>query len=341
MQISKDFVQTLLNVDGLGPQSVLKICELFKSPSISDNSSDKELLEYLNELRGKKDKRLSRVHIPSLEGLVRARQDAIKQIRRNEDLGIHAVTIFDDDYPENLRSTVNETGKTDAPILLYYKGDLTITKKPALAVIGTREPTNDGVTAGRYYAAAFASIGVNIVSGLAIGCDTAGHRGALDVGGSTTAFLAHGLDSIYPPENISLAEEIVEKGGLLMTEYPVGTMVNRYNLVDRDRLQAGLANATLVVQTGTSGGTMHAVNATVLSKKPLFVVDYRNPQGEKTEGNEFLKREKGAIGLRGISDEEIKGHPDKYLELIGYSNKETITPKKQAQPIQSSFQFEE
>ena len=86
---------------------------------------------------------------------------------------------------------------------------------------------------------------------------------------------------------------------------------------------------------------MHAVNATVLSQKPLFVVDYRNPQGEKTEGNELLKREKGAIGLRGISSEDIKGHPDKYLELIGYSTKETTIPQKQAQPVQSSFQFEE
>lgn len=341
MQITKEFVQTLINVDRLGPQSVLKICELLKTPSLADNTSDKELLDYLNVLKDKKDPRLSRVHIPTLDGLQYARQNAIKQIRRNNELGISVVTIYDDDYPDRLRSTVNEAGKIDAPLLLYYKGDLSITKKPALAVIGTREPTIDGITAGQYYASAFASIGVNIVSGLAIGCDTAGHRGALDAGGSTTAFLAHGLDSIYPPENTKLAEEIVEKGGLLMSEYPVGTIVNRYNLVNRDRLQAGLANATIVVQTGISGGTMHAVNATLLSCKPLFVVDYRKPQGSKTEGNEFLKREKGANGLGGISSEEIKSHPEKFLSLIGYTQKNIISEKKQEQPIQGSLQFEE
>ena len=113
----------------------------------------------------------------------------------------------------------------------------------------------------------------------------------------------NGLDweSIYPKENLELAQDIVRNGGLLLSEYPIGQSGGRYGLVARDRLQAGLAKATVVVQTGVKGGTMHAVNATLASGKPLFAVEYRNPADtnhEKVQGNIMLIREKGALPLR-------------------------------------------
>ena len=108
-------------------------------------------------------------------------------------------------------------------------------------------------------------------------------------------------ESIYPKENLTLAQDIVANGGLLLSEYPIGQSCGRYGLVSRDRLQAGLAHATIVVQTGIKGGTMHAVNATIASRKPLFVVEYRNSvdnSHEKVQGNLMLVREKGAFPLR-------------------------------------------
>jgi DNA processing protein len=128
----------------------------------------------------------------------------------------------------------------------------------------------------------------------------------LKVGGKTTAILANGLDheSIYPPENQDLAEEIVQKGGLLLSEYPIKSTVNRYNLVARDRLQAGLALATLVVQTGVKGGTMHAANTTLMAKKDLFVMRFKNDainNHEKCQGNAYL-HEKGAKYIKGSDD---------------------------------------
>jgi DNA processing protein len=173
-----------------------------------------------------------------------------------------------------------------------------------LAIIGTREITSGGEKAGLYLAKEFAKRGLCIVSGLAIGCDTCGHRGALAVGGKTVAFLAHGLDTIYPPENEGLAKEIVEKGGLLVSEYPAGTPINRHFLVARDRLQAGLAKATLVIQTGVSGGTMHASNTTLEAGKTLYVVSFSDDEtrnNEKTKGNEFLAK-KGAKYIKGDDD---------------------------------------
>ncbi len=186
---------------------------------------------------------------------------------------------------------------------MYYRGDISILKKPGIAIIGTREPTPNGIKAGEFFSAEFAKRGFNIVSGLAIGCDTTGHRGALIAKGATTAFLANGLDwdSIYPKENLSLAKDIVGNGGLLLSEYAIGQNCGRYGLVARDRLQAGLSLATIVIQTGVKGGTMHAVNATLASKKPLFAVAYNSDYDtnhDKVQGNNMLIKNKAAYPLR-------------------------------------------
>lgn len=311
MSLSHEQIITLQNVKGIGVGSVNKICSEVERHKFSDLSIV-DLYELLRQLISIKV--LTRVVLPDIEDFKKVNVEARRIISISESKDIHIVSRFDEQFPKMLHKTVDESGKLSVPVLLYYKGDLSITQKPALAVIGTREPTEAGLKAGRYYSEAFASIGVNIVSGLAIGCDTAGHRGALDAQGVTTSFLAHGLDTIYPKENKGLAEEILEKGGLIISEYAIGTTVNRYNLVARDRLQAGLSNATLVVQTGVRGGTMHAANATLRAGKPLMAVTYREPQGEKAEGN-ILLISKGAIEFR-ARKEEILGNPDLFLSMI-------------------------
>ena len=205
--------------------------------------------------------------------------------------------------PTFIRKTLNEKGKLAPLLILWYRGDFSITQLPGFAVIGTREATPEGIAGGTYLAGEFAKRGFNNVSGLAIGCDTCGHNGALKVSGKTTAILANGLDhkSIYPPENQDLAEEIVENGGLLISEYRIGTPVNRYNLVARDRLQSGLSLATLVVQTGEHGGTMHAATATLKAGKPLYTMLFKNDatnQHEKCLGNALLVKQ-GAKFIKG------------------------------------------
>lgn len=308
-KLAKEYLIALSQLAGIGPKKILKIGNYISDNNISINSPT-DLSNVLKALNIK----VKKEHVTDSQ-MGEAYCDAVDLVKLHQNSGIGITTYFDDDYPAILRQTVNEEGKLDPPTILYYKGDLSICNMPTLAVIGTREVTEYGKSAGLFLSQEFAKRGFCIVSGLAIGCDTCGHRGALDVGGKTVAFLAHGLDTVYPPENKGLAEEIVAKGGLLMSEYPIGGKVNRYNLVARDRLQAGLSLATLVVQTGEQGGTMHAANTTLIDGKPLYAIKFKEDwqnQEHKTLGNALLVKKGGKYISGGDNidsvEAEIQGH---------------------------------
>lgn len=301
MALNKEQILTLtclkeVGCSGFGYQKVMTLGNHMQDNDLVVDSYE-ELYEIIKGIKGSAFQKVT------LDYLSDANKIAKKVIDESERLGIGYVALYDEDYPELLRNTINEEGKLEPPLLLWYRGDLSITKMPGLAVIGTREPTNEGIAGGQYLASEFAKIGFNIISGLAIGCDTCGHIGALKVGGKTTAILANGLDhnSIYPPDNQDLAEEIVEKGGLLLSEYRIGSSVSRFTLVARDRLQSGLAKATLVIQTGENGGTMHAATATLQARKPLYTMLFKDDATNKQEkclGNALLVK-KGAKYIKG------------------------------------------
>lgn len=310
--ITPELVITLQQLEGIGNKTILtKIGDKITSPI----QSISELSSFWKTLKGKKFE-----SITSSE-LIEANKIAKRIIKKAEDEGVGIITYYDTEYPEILRNCSDEQGKLDPPLVLYYRGNIKALEMPGLAVIGTREPTPNGIKAGEFFAGEFAKKGFNIVSGLAIGCDTTGHKGALEANGVTTAFLANGLDweSIYPKENLHLAQDIVRNGGLLLSEYPIGQTCGRYGLVARDRLQAGLAKATIVVQTGVKGGTMHAVNATIAANKPLFAVEYRNPVDtchEKVQGNIMLIQDKGAYALKSTNLDDA-------IAIIEGNNKHT------------------
>lgn len=318
MPIPPEIILTLKMLKGIGNKTILKLVQQAKN---GINNLD-ELICFWATLKGRTFEKITD------DDLVEAHRRATRIISKSSEQGIGVFTYFDDCYPNILKECTDEAGKLDPPILLYYRGNLDVLKAPGVAVIGTREPTENGVKAGLYFSEQFAAKGYNIVSGLAIGCDTTGHKGALQAGGITTAFLANGLDweSIYPKENLELAKRIVANNGLLLSEYPIGQSCGTYGLVARDRLQAGLSLATIVIQTGISGGTMHAVNATIASKKPLFVVRYNSQtdkEHEKVLGNAYLVKEKGAYPLQSTTF-------DSAIEIINASRKRK--PQSQMNP---------
>lgn len=294
MNLPTKYIIALQQLQGYGSVTIKKILDLLKNHNIATLN---ELYEFINY--NIDEKKIIRVKKKSYNEYEDALITANSIVEKSITNGVQIISMLDKQFPENLLSTIDEEGKLTVPIILYYKGDISVTKRKGIAIIGTREPTSEGKLAGEYYGKLFAEAGYNIISGLAIGCDTAGHKGALSIaGGLTTSFMAHGLDKVYPEENTRLAEEIVEKGGLLMSEYPIGINVNRYNLVARDRLQAALADVTIVIQTGVNGGTMHASNAALKAGKPLFCVRYpKLMEHNKTQGNAVLVN-KGGVYLQ-------------------------------------------
>lgn len=300
MALNTELLITLQQLKGVGNKTILSIA----NAENRDIKTLDDLCELWKSLKGKRFENIS------LNNLKSAHIAALKIIEASKNEGLEVISYYESEFPSNLKICINEEGKDDPVIVLYCRGNLNALNKPGIAVIGTREPTPNGVRAGIYFSSEFAKRGFNIVSGLAIGCDTTGHKGALLVeGGTTTAFLANGLDwnSIYPKENIGLAKEIVAMDGLLLSEYPIGQTCSRYALVARDRLQAGLSYATIAIQTGIHGGTMHAVNTTIRAHKPLFMVKYKNFEDtnhEKVQGNIKLIREGKAFPLESANLDE-------------------------------------
>lgn len=159
------------------------------------------------------------------------------------------VTLADAAYPQALLDTA------DPPTVLYVRGRLELLNRPALAIVGSRNPTPQGVLNAEQFAAALSAAGFVIVSGLAIGIDAAAHRGALQVGGETVAFIGTGIDRIYPARNRDLAHQIGERG-VIVSEFPLGTPVLAANFPRRNRLISGIARGTLVVEAATESGSL-------------------------------------------------------------------------------------
>ena len=160
--------------------------------------------------------------------------------------------------------------------------------------MGTRSPSPEGRRAAYEIARTRAMRGETIISGLALGCDEAAHRGALEVGGRTIAVLATGIDRVHPETHASLQTELVHRGGLLLSEYPLGTPVSKHRLIARDRIQAALGDELLIIECGRSSGTMHTVRFAERCHRPIFALPYPS-YSTSAEGNELLLRSGRAL----------------------------------------------
>ena len=168
------------------------------------------------------------------------------------------------------------------PEKFFYKGDISFLNDfRAVAVIGSRNALKDSIL-NAYMSGQYAAMeGFVVVNGLAVGCDTAALRGALSEGGKCVAVLPCGLDMVVPAVNENLAEEILGKGGCLISEYAEGTEPEKFRYVQRDRLQSGLSEIVLVVHCGEDSGSLKT--AEFARKQGVNVLRYR--ETEKSEGD--------------------------------------------------------
>ena len=207
---------------------------------------------------GLSDEKSSAIASPDEESLSRA----LKWLDHDSH---HLVTFGHDDYPELL------TQISGQPLLLYVNGDIEALHLPSLAIIGSRNPTRGGLRNSVEFARYLARQGFSIVSGLAEGIDTAAHRGALDIGGKTVAFLGHGIDRVYPAANRELAHA-VSVAGALVTEYPLGARPLPWHFPERNRLISGMSLGTLVVEAARRSGSLITARLAAEQGREVFAL---------------------------------------------------------------------
>ena len=182
-----------------------------------------------------------------------------------EDAGNQVVTLADSSYPAALLQI------PDPPPLLYVKGRLPLLAQPAVAIVGSRSATPQGLAIAESFARALSDAGLTIVSGLAAGIDAAAHRGGLDGTASSVAVVGTGLDIVYPARNRALAHELAARGALL-SEFPLGTPALAANFPRRNRLISGLARGCLVVEAAAQSGSLITARLAADQGREVFAV---------------------------------------------------------------------
>lgn len=213
--------------------------------------------------------RVDRDHAEELVG--RLKPDAIATFARlilqlgRE--GVLTITVLDPDYPTNLRDVYNR------PPMLFIRGELLAQDERAVAVVGTRKPSEAGLDQARRLASELARRGVTVLSGLARGIDSAAHQAALEAGGRTIAVMGAGIaHRIYPPENEGLAARIQEHGALVSQFWPDAPPIH-YHFPMRNAVMSGMATGTVVIEAGPTSGAKLQARLALEHGKRLFLVD--------------------------------------------------------------------
>lgn len=214
--------------------------------------------------------------------------EAGSHLRMLENNKIHWVSVYDDDYPEALKEI------DDAPLTLFLKGDVSLLHKDAIAVVGTRRPTRYGIKVAENFTRDFSNAGLVIVSGFARGIDSAAHKAAVELDNPTIAVFACGIDVCYPAENRGLYNAVLEKGGLIVSEYAMGTKPLQYHFPERNRLISGLSKAVFLPEAAKASGSLITARLAVEQGKDLFVVPGNIFSEESAGCNQLLSEIPGA-----------------------------------------------
>jgi DNA processing protein len=270
---SREAYIALNMVDGVGPIRVRALRDRFGEPQAILAASKAELMQV--EGVGEEVAR----SITSW----REKVDLDAELQRIEKSGVRVVCRDDAEYPKNLREIY------DPPLVLYVKGILTERDALAIAVVGSRRTTLYGQDMARKLAFQLARVGVTVVSGLARGIDTAAHHGALQAKGRTVAVIGCGIDIVYPAENKKLADEIVEKGGAVVTEFPFGVQPDRQNFPMRNRIISGWSLGVVVVEANLKSGALITANQAAEQGRQVFAVPGRADSILSKGANKLIK----------------------------------------------------
>jgi DNA processing protein len=219
-------------------------------------------------------------------------RQAEEQVRRLDAIGGRLVTWVDESYPEPLRQIY------DAPLYLFVRGEITTEDSLAVAIVGTRAPSDYGRGMARALGAELASSGVSVVSGLARGIDAEAHAAALGAGGRTIAVLGCGIDVAYPSEHHRLQMQIARHGAVV-SEFPPGTQPDAENFPTRNRIISGMSFGTVVVEATEKSGSLITAELAAEQGREVFAVP--GPVGARSRGPHRLLRQ-GATLVESAED---------------------------------------
>lgn len=291
------YIATLNAVNLIGSKTALKLIEIFgsaenvwkaKLPQFQDAGISSKIIDSFIEFRSK--------YPDAVEKLVEFCN--VKKVK--------LCTFFDENYPPILKEI------SAAPIVFYYRGEI-VSSVERIAMVGTRDPTNYGALVAKAFGEELAAAGITIVSGAARGIDTIAHKAALKVG-RTVAVLGYGINRI-PRENLNFFEEIIESGGVVMSEFPPNLDGDKGTFPARNRIIAGLSRGVIVVEAGKRSGALITAGFAADNSRDVFAV----PNSifiEKSVGCHSLIRE-GAVLVTSAAD---------ILEYYNIGNKK-IAPK--------------
>jgi DNA processing protein len=263
---------------GVGPRAAARLLERFGSAEGVFGALRSEL-ERL---------RLRPEAVESIALRDRHEAAAVELERVRELAGAEVLALDDGAYPQLLREI------PDPPITLYVRGSWReCLEAPCVGVVGSRRCSTYGQNAASMLSRELAARGVTIVSGLARGIDAAAHRGALEAGGRTVAVLGTGLDEVYPRDHRKLADEILEKGGALVTQFPLGTPPVAENFPYRNRIISGLSLGIVVVEAAENSGSLITARLAMEQNREVFAVP-GNITSRNSFGTNFLIKGAGA-----------------------------------------------
>ena len=253
--------------------------------------------------------------------------EAVEQDQRwLEKAGTRILPITDPAFPARLRDI------SGAPTVLFLRGDVGLLASPQLAMVGSRNPSSEGRRNAEQFAAYLAGCGLTITSGMALGIDAASHRGALKAKGPTIAVWGTGLDKPYPPRHRELAEEIADQG-LIVSEFPPGTLPMPEHFPRRNRIISGLAIGTLVVEAAVASGSLITARLAGEQGREVFAIpgSIHNPMARGC--HQLIRQGAKLVESAGDILEELA--PQLRLELLpapGVEPRATATPAEPEDP---------
>ena len=304
-------------------------------------STDNDIKTYLialNQIDKVGDRRISELisHYESVENIFEDKEENIKDllkkkfksqvgdfdkneildkaneiVNKSRDYGIGILSLFDEKYPFNLKQIDNP------PYILYYKGDIKKLRRNAVAIVGTREPTNESRKYSFELASKLSSLNITVVSGMAKGVDREAHLGAISSLVNTAAVLGNGIDTVYPSENLKIYNKLIEKG-IIVSEFEIGRKPDRMNFPRRNRIISGLSYAVVMVEAASKSGALITVDYALNQGRDVYIAPY-DEKNSAYFGNHKLYKDgaKIAYSVQDILEDfdSIFSNDDDYVKM--------------------------